>query len=72
MYFPDLESLKRGAQLRKFRQPHENESEAQYRIAFADFMTKIDPVESGEIRLGSQYGRSDPMTKLLAMGVFNR
>lgn len=72
MYFPDYASLKRGAQMREYRQPHENEPEAVYRTAFADFMANIDPVESGEIRLGAGYGRSGPLEKLMAMGVFNR
>jgi len=50
MDFPDLASLTRHAKQRNFRQPHEGETEAQFRAAFADFMKPIDLVESMEIR----------------------
>ena len=50
MSFPDMESLKRRAEQREFRQPHENESEIQFRKEFSDFMESIDLVESMEIR----------------------
>lgn len=70
MSFPDLDSLKRRAQQRGFRMPNENESETDYRNAFADFMQTVDRVESGEIRLGVGWdvAQHDPATLLQAMG----
>lgn len=50
MNFPDMESLCQCAKINKFRQPNENESELQYRIALADHVEPIDFVESCEIR----------------------
>lgn len=50
MDFPDMSSLTQRATQRDFRQPHEGETEAQFRAAFADFMQPIDLVESMEIR----------------------
>ena len=57
MDFPSMESLTRRATQRDFRQPHEGETEAQYREAFADFMKDIDLVESHEIRGGCGWDR---------------
>ncbi len=50
MDFPDIDSLKRAAQIHGFRQPNEGESEPRYRAALADHVQKIDFVESCEIR----------------------
>jgi hypothetical protein len=50
MSFPDIESLKRRAEQRGFRQPNEDELESQFRKEFADFMESVDFVESMEIR----------------------
>lgn len=52
MDFPDLDSLKRAAQVHHFRQPNQNETEARYRAALADYVQPIDFVESCEIRTG--------------------
>lgn len=60
MSFPDFESLKRRAEQRKFRQPNEGESEADYRKAFADFMMDVDRVESSEIRTGRGWDNQMP------------
>jgi hypothetical protein len=69
MSFPDMKSLMGRAQLRGFRQPHENESEEVYREAFADFMFNVDRVESVEIRTGKGWDALDPFTLLAgAMG----
>lgn len=71
MSFPDLESLKRRAQQRGFRMPSENESETDYRNAFADFMQNVDRVESAEIRLGVGWdvAQHSPEVMLEAMGI---
>jgi hypothetical protein len=50
MDFPDMNSLMQRATQRDFRQPHEGETEVQFRAVFADFMKPIDLVESMEIR----------------------
>ncbi|ARB86017.1 MULTISPECIES: hypothetical protein [Yersinia] len=71
MSFPNLESLKRRAKMRNFRQPLENEPEEVYREKFADFMVNIDRVESSEIRskLGWDILQLDPATALKMMGI---
>lgn len=61
MSFPDFQSLKNRAVSRKFRQPLENETEDQYRTAFADYMVPIDLVESAEIRSGKGWDQMDPL-----------
>lgn len=50
MDFPDMASLKRAAEVWKFRQPNENEQEDDYRRELADFVAPHDLVESEEIR----------------------
>lgn len=71
MTFPDLESLTYRAKMRGFRQSNENESESEYRTAFADFMQNVDMVEAGEIRLGNlpmDLAREyDPLTAMSAI-----
>ena len=72
MSFPDFNSLKARAQQRGFRQPNENETEAEFRTALADFMIDIDRVESAEIRSGKgwdQMQQEDPAALLRAMGL---
>lgn len=68
MTFPDLESLTTRAKMRNFRQPFENESEDNYRTAFADYVQDVDMVEAAEIRLGSMpldfAAEADPLTVL--------
>ena len=51
MSFPDMQSLAYRAKMRNFRQPLENESEEDYREAFATFMDSVDRMEATEIRL---------------------
>ena len=50
MSFPTFESLKVRATQRKFREPLEGETEEELREAFANFMVKVDIIESMEIR----------------------
>jgi hypothetical protein len=52
MSFPNMESLKNAAEVHKFRQPFEGETERDYRTLLADHVEKIDKIESGEIRYG--------------------
>lgn len=48
--FPDLKSLERAAEMWKFREIKEGESEEDFRNALADFVADKDLVESEEIR----------------------
>ena len=48
--FPDKESLRFAAECHKFRDIGEEESEADYREALADYVAPIDFIESQEIR----------------------
>lgn len=50
MDFPDLRSLKNAAQVHKFRDINDGESEDDYRNALADHVQPRDFVESCEIR----------------------
>lgn len=50
MDFPDMDSLKRAAKAWDFRDPNDNETEAEYRTALADRVRPDDMVESEEIR----------------------
>jgi len=50
MDFPDMNSLKRAAELRKFREPLKNETEDAFRAALADHVQPINLIESIEIR----------------------
>lgn len=50
MDFPDMNSLKRAAQVHRFRQPFENEAENDFRTSLANHVQAIDIVESMEIR----------------------
>ena len=52
MSFPDMDSLVRAAEVWKFREKDEGETEIQYRTALADFVQDGDLVESMEIRTG--------------------
>lgn len=57
MSFPDMDSLKRRATARNFRQPHEGESEQDFRSSFSTFMRSVDMVESMEISAGSGWDK---------------
>ena len=50
MDFPDMKSLINCAEVHKFREPKEGETEEQFREALADHVQPIDFVESNEIR----------------------
>ncbi len=50
MGFPDMNSLKRAADVHGFREPNEGETEDDYRAAVADHVAPIDFIESEEIR----------------------
>jgi hypothetical protein len=65
MSFPDFQSLKRRAQQRNFRQPHEGETEEQFREEFANFMVTVDSVESSEIRTGRGWDNQSPQELLI-------
>lgn len=71
MTFPTFESLTSRAAQRKFRLPHPDETEEQYRTAFADFMQDVDMVEAAEIRLGRMpmdfVVEADPLMALSAL-----
>lgn len=58
--FPNMESLTSNAQLRNFRQPHDGESEADYRAALAQHVQDLgDIVEAMEIRSGQGWNAWD-------------
>lgn len=59
MSFPTMESLKRAAEVHKFRQPNIGEEESDYRSALANHVTPIDFVESQEIRTGKGWDKFD-------------
>lgn len=50
MDFPDMNSLKRAANLWKFRDVKDGETEDEYRTALADYVEPRDYIESLEIR----------------------
>ena len=50
MDFPDLKSLELAAKVWKFRAPNVGESEDDFRVALADFVSDKDFIESQEIR----------------------
>jgi len=57
MDFPDLNSLKREAEMFKFRKPNDGETESEYRTAVADHVAKFDFIESEEVRNGCGWDR---------------
>jgi hypothetical protein len=59
MSFPDMRSLKSAAEVHKFRQPNEGESEAEYRSALADHVAPRDFIESQEIRTSKGWNQWD-------------
>ena len=60
MDFPTFDSLKRCAEMWKFRQPTDTEDEGQFREALADFVQSRDLVESMEIRSSRGWDRLTP------------
>ena len=57
MDFPDMQSLKSCAEVWKFRQPYDGESEADFRRALADHVAPQDFIESQEIRTSKGWHR---------------
>lgn len=57
--FPDMKSLIYAAQLHKFREPNEGETEAVFRESLADHVKSIDFIESQEIRTGKGWNEWD-------------
>lgn len=74
MNFPDMDSLKRAAEVWKFRDPRDGETEAEFRDALADHVAPKDLIESQEIRTGKGWDRWSEADKLqmLARGIFGR
>lgn len=74
MDFPDMDSLKRAAEVWKFRAPAESETELQYRQALADFVAPHDSIEAEEIRNGKGWNKwSDgDFAALLGRAAFKR
>ena len=60
MDFPDFDSLKLRAEHRGFRQPTPEETEADFRSAFSQWMREIDKVEAFEIHCGHGWDKSNP------------
>ena len=60
MDFPDMQSLKFAAEVHKFRQPDDSETEVQFRRALADHVRSIDFIESEEIRNGVGWDKFSP------------
>jgi hypothetical protein len=67
MSFPDMASLVRRAEIRKFRAPTEGETEDEYREALATYVQRTDMIEAGEIRIGKgwdEWGEAERMDVL--------
>ena len=74
MDFPDFDSLKRAAQVHKFREPRDGESERDFRRALATHVRDIDLVESMEIETGKGWDKFSDAdnTAMLAEALFLR
>ena len=59
MSFPDMASLKRAAEMWKFRKPNEDETEAEFREALADYVHSRDMIEAMEIRTSKGWDQWD-------------
>lgn len=57
MDFPDMESLKRAAEIHDFRQPNDGETEIAFRLALASHVRPRDFIESEEIRSGKGWDK---------------
>lgn len=60
MDFPDMPSLASAARVHRFRQPLEDEDEAAFRAALADYVRDIDFTTSYEIRFGVGWDQWTP------------
>lgn len=68
-----MDSLKRCASYRNFRQPNENETEDAYRALLADHVQSRDFIESMEIRNKVGWDKFSPqqtMDMLARKGIF--
>lgn len=67
MSFPDMKSLCSAADVHDFRQPHESESEDEFRVALAEHVKPRDFIESHEILTGKGWNEwnADQETSLL-------
>ena len=73
MDFPDMKALVSHAEMVKFRQPNEGESEDRYRTALADFIEPLDFIESQEIRNKTGWDKWDARQRLgMVAAAFNR
>ena len=74
MDFPDMASLRRAAEVHKFREPRDGESERDFRHALADHVKDIDLVESMEIRTGKGWDKFNDAdnTAMIAEALFSR
>jgi len=64
MDFPDAKSLIMAAEVHKFRQPKEDETIHQFRLTLADHVSKIDFIESEEIRNGKGWDKFSEVENL--------
>lgn len=69
MDFPDMNSLKRTAEVHKFRQPKLDESEKDFREALADHVKPRDMIESFEIRFGVGWDKWNDEQKQQSLGM---
>jgi hypothetical protein len=71
MDFPDYESLKRTAEMWKFRKPLKAEKEESFRVALADHVKDKDFIESCEIRfkVGWNQWSDDQKAEMLLLGM---
>ena len=63
MNFPDMDSLKRHAEVIHFRAPQPNESEEDYREALATYNEKTDSIEAHEVRFKVGWDKWTPEQK---------
>jgi len=68
MDFPDMKSLINAASIHNFRKINKDETEIQYRNSLADHVTKIDFVESEEIRNGCGWNKFSDNQNAAMMG----
>lgn len=69
MDFPDMNSLKRTAEIFKFRQPNDKEIEEEYRKALANHVLPLDRIESFEILFRVGWDKWDDAQKKQALGM---
>jgi len=60
MDFPDFESLKRHAEILRFREPTPGETEQDFRRALAEYVLPKDKIEAEEILNGRSWDQWTP------------